>query len=250
MTRVALITGGASGLGLAAAQRLAEDGLAVAIADVDEVAARKAAATLPAGRHLATAVDVSDERSVVAMLDEVEGAMGPVAVLACFAGIHSLNHGTGRVALATTSLNEWNRVFAVNAAGTFLCMREMLLRRSSQPVTHGRIITVSSFAGQTGGIKGGPAYAASKGAILALTKSAAIDACALGVTVNCVAPGPIDTPLVRQSVEDLEGFGQQVPVGRIGYPEEVAAAVSFLASHGAAFITGATIDVNGGLLMR
>jgi len=255
MTRIALITGGASGLGLATARRLAADGLTVAVADLRAEAAQEAARSLGES-HIGVAVDVAQEASVRSMFESVENKLGPVAVLACFAGILSAAKKPGRLSLAEIDVDEWDRVMEVNARGTFLCVREMVRRRSMGPrVEHGRIITVASLAGQVGGLASGAAYSASKGAVLSLTKVAAREAAALGITANTIAPGPIDTPMLQQTVP--EGHGDQkylgtaqVPLGRIGLPEEIAAAASFLASPGGAFVTGATIDVNGGMSMR
>lgn len=252
--RIALITGGASGLGLASARRLAQDGLTVVVADLQEAAAKAAAGALPGTGHLGLAVDVTREDSVRAAFAEVASRLGPVTVLACFAGILSTSPTPGRLPTTDISTQEWDRVMEVNARGTFLCIREML-RRTPQPVSHGRIITVASLAGQIGGLQSGSAYSASKGAILALSKVAAREAAPLGITVNTVAPGPIDTPMLHQTVPP-EQQGQKylgvasVPLGRIGLPQEIAEAVGYLVSPGAAFVTGATLDVNGGLSMR
>ena len=253
--RVALITGGASGLGLASARRLAEDGLTIALADLSADAAATAAASLPGKGHIGLRCDVCDEASVSASFATVQERVGSVTVLACFAGILSASPTPGRLPTTEISLNEWDRVMQVNARGTFLCIREMLRRVGNQPIEQGRIITVASLAGQVGGMQSGAAYSASKGAVLALSKVAAREAAALGITVNTIAPGPIDTPMLHQTVPEAQR-GQkylgvaQVPLGRIGVPEEIAAAVSYLVSPGAAFVTGATLDVNGGMSMR
>lgn len=252
--RIALITGGASGLGLATARRLAQDGLTIAVADLREASARDAAATLPGTGHFGLAIDVSDEASVHTAFETVTDRLGQVTVLACFAGILSTHPTPGRLPTTEISLQEWDRVMDVNARGSFLCIREML-RRTTQPVHHGRIVTVASLAGQIGGLQSGAAYSASKGAVLALSKVAAREAAPLGITVNTVSPGPIDTPMLHQTVPP-EQQGQKylglssVPLGRIGLPEEIAAAVGYLVSPEAAFVTGATLDINGGLAMR
>lgn len=253
--RIALITGGASGLGLASARQLAADGLRIAVADLDADKAAAAAASLPGSGHLGLRCDVADEASVQAAFGAVEERLGPVGVLCCFAGILSTAPQPGRLATTEISLHEWDRVMQVNARGAFLCIREMLRRAGGRPVPEGRIVTVASLAGQMGGMQSGAAYSASKGAVLALSKVAAREAAPLGITVNTVAPGPIDTPMLHQTVppgnEGQKYMGvAAVPLGRIGLPEEIAAAVSYLVSPGAAFVTGATIDVNGGMLMR
>jgi 3-oxoacyl-[acyl-carrier protein] reductase len=255
--RIALITGGVSGLGLATARRLAADGLAIAIADLDADKAASAAASLPAdgATHIGLRCDVADEASVHAAFEAVQQRLGSVSVLACFAGILSTAPQPGRLPTTEISIDEWDRVMQVNARGAFLCIREMFRRAGGRPVEQGRIVTVASLAGQMGGMQSGAAYSASKGAVLALSKVAAREAAALGITVNTVAPGPIDTPMLQQTVPAGQGDQKYlglaaVPLGRIGMPEEIAAAVSYLVSPGAAFVTGATIDVNGGMLMR
>lgn len=253
--RIALITGAAGGLGLASAQRLAQDGLAIAVADLNPAAAERAAAALPGRGHIGLACNVTDEASVRAAFDTVQDKLGAVSVLACFAGILSTYPAPGRLPTVDITLEEWDGVMNVNARGTFLCVREMLRRCAGRSVEHGRIVTVASLAGQMGGTQSGAAYSASKGAVLALSKVAAREAAALGITVNTVAPGPIDTPMLHQTVP-AEQQGQKylgtagVPLGRIGAPEEIAAAVAYLVSPQAGFVTGATLDVNGGMLMR
>lgn len=253
--RIALITGGGSGLGLATAKRLALDGMRVAIADLDGDAAKEAADKLDGSGHLGCQVDVCSERGVADMFEHVETQLGPVAALLNFAGILSTNREPGRPSLAETTLDEWTRVMTVNATGTFLCIREMARRRALIPAEGGRIVTLASIAGQVGGLQSGLAYSSSKGAILALSKSAARELAPLGITVNIIAPGPIDTPMLRRTSPTTNGewhYGavSQVPLGRIGRPEEIAAAAAYLVSPDAAFVTGATLDVNGGLVMR
>lgn len=249
--RVALITGGASGLGLATAKRFAADGLAVVVGDLDGARARDTAAALPGAGHWGLAMDVADERSVRAGFDAAESRCGAVAVLACFAGISSRDRTRKSVALVDIELDEWEAIMRVNARGTFLCVREMMRRRTTRPVEQGRIIVVSSVAGQFGAIRSGPAYSASKGAVLAMMKVAAREAAALGMTVNALAPGSIDTPMLTQILGgDSAAIAAAVPLKRIGTPDDVAAAASYLASAGAAYVTGATLDVNGGIQMR
>src|SRR6266567_9512372 len=198
--RIALITGGASGLGLATAQRFAGDGMTVAVADLREAVAKEVAARLPGSSHRGIVVDVADEGSVDKAFNVIEHELGPVAVLACFAGMLSTSVTPGRIALVDLTLGEWEKVSAVNSRGTFLCIREFARRRAARPVDHGRIITVSSLAGQVGGLQSGAAYSASKGAVLSLTKVAARELAPLGITVNAIAPGPIDTPMLRATV--------------------------------------------------
>ena len=249
--RVALVTGGASGLGLATAKRFAADGMGVVVADLDETRARETAAALPGAGHWGLAMDVADEQSVTAGFDAAETRSGPVAVLACFAGISSKDRSRKSVAFVDIGIDEWDAVMLVNARGTFLCVREMMRRRSAQPVEHGRIIVVSSTAGQFGSVRAGPAYGASKGAVLSMMKVAAREAAPLNMTVNAIAPGSIDTPMLTQILGgDTAAIAAAVPLKRTGTADDVAAAASYLASTGAAYVTGATIDVNGGIQMR
>lgn len=249
--RLALVTGGARGLGLAAAKALAGEGLRLAVADLDAGAAGAAAAGLAGTGHQGFAVDVGSEASVSTLFTEVEARMGPVAVLATFAGI-LISDGENRVGIADSTIEDWDRTFDVNARGTFLCLRDMLRRRRETPVAHGRIITVSSLAGQVGGVRGSAPYSASKGAVLSLTKTAAGEGGPLGITANAIAPGMIDTAMLRQVLPTTseQAAAAALPVGRIGRPDEIGAVVVFLASQGAGFVTGATIDVNGGQLLR
>jgi NAD(P)-dependent dehydrogenase (short-subunit alcohol dehydrogenase family) len=147
---------------------------------------------------------------------------------------------------------DWDRTFAVNTRGPFFCIREYLSRRRETPVSNGRIITLSSAAAQSGGVRGGADYAASKAAVLALTKTVAREAAELGATANAIAPGPVDTPLFREMWPpgSETGLIDIMPFRRLIEPEEIAALVAFLASDAAANISGSTIDINGGYQMR
>lgn len=250
--RVALVVGGARGLGKAACIALAAAGYRVAVADLAAASTSAVLAELAGAGHAAFAVDVSSEASVRDLFSEVEERLGAVSVLANFAGLMIADPASGRVGLTATSLQDWERTFAVNSTGCFLLLREMLACREQTPVEHGRIITVSSLAGQVGGIRGSGAYAASKGAVISMTKSAAREGGPLGITANIIAPGLFETAMMRQVVApgEEDAATANSMVRRVGRPEEVAAAVVFLASPAAAYITGSTIDINGGALMR
>ena len=163
MTKIALITGAAKGLGRASAERLARDHTVV-VADLDGTAAAHVAATLGDGGHCGLRVDVASEASVAELFETIETQMGPVRLVANFAGL-LIAERDGASGLRQSSLAEWEQTFAVNARGCFLVVREMLRRRTVNPVPNGRIITVSSIAGQMGATRGSAAYAASKSAV-------------------------------------------------------------------------------------
>jgi 3-oxoacyl-[acyl-carrier protein] reductase len=236
MRRVALITGAASGIGAACSRALGAEGLSVAETD----------------RHAAPfLMDVTDEDAVEQTFGEVEAKLGKISVLVTSAGT-MIAPVDRRPSLTEITAQAWDETFRVNARGTFFAIRALLRRRLADPLPHGRIVTISSAAGQTGGLRGGADYAASKAAVLALTKLAAREAAAIGMTVNSIAPGPVETPLFR-SVNPEGSDGPMlagVPLGRIGTPEEIAAAVRFLVGVSAGYITGSVIDVNGGSRMQ
>jgi 3-oxoacyl-[acyl-carrier protein] reductase len=250
--RIALITGGASGMGLETARLLSHSGFTIVVVDLRSDPAQQALHSLAGGGHRAYALDVSSEKDVVATFARIEDEVGPVAILANFAGVFPWPSSGERPAIMNTSVDEWNQTFAVNALGTFLMIREMIRWRARKPVDHGRIINISSSAAQIGGYNGSSAYVASKGAILSLTKVAAREAAPLGITVNAIAPGAIDTPLLRTIMprERDAAYAEKIPVGRIGNPLDVAAAALYLASENASYVTGACLDVNGGMRMQ
>ena len=233
--KVALVTGGASGIGLACVRALADEGARVVVADLN-------AEAVPEVGGVTVAVDVTkaeDARRAVAAAVESFGALD---VLVTCAGIF---HATP---LDRITSEEWDRVQAVNLRGTFLvaqaALAVMIPRRS------GRIVTIASLAGQVGGLAAGASYAASKAGVTGLTKSLARFAGPHGITVNTVNPGIIDTPMTAGLPEEQRAkLVERTPLGRVGRAEEVAAVVVFLASDAASFVHGAHVDVNGGLNM-
>ncbi len=252
MKRVALVTGGGRGIGREICRVLASAGHTVASADIDEASARDTAASLPGEGHLGLHVDVASEASVEAMFEQVEKALGPVAVLVCNAG-RLLLHDGRRPLVTETSLDNWQDTFAVNTVGPFLGARAYLRRRRETPVEHGRVITFSSVAAQIGGYNASAAYIAAKAAVIGLTKAVAREAAAFGITANVIAPGLIDTDMMKLAAGGAgttAATTANVPLGRLGQPADVAAAVAFLASPASAYITGTTIDVNGGYRMQ
>jgi 3-oxoacyl-[acyl-carrier protein] reductase len=249
--RIALIIGGASGIGAASAIQLAGDGCAVAVADLESDVAAAGLSRLPGRGHRAYVADVSQAPAVASLFDRVEQDMGPVAILVVAAATPGLVDGK-RPSLRETSVENWDGVMAVNVRGPFLCIQQMFRRRERTPVKNARIILLASMAAQGFAPNSPPAYVASKGAVLALTRVAAAEGERLGVTVNAIAPGAIDTPMLRSAMpveRDAAYFGGSI-ARRAGSPEEVACVVRFVASAETSYITGTCIDVNGGLAMR
>ena len=249
--RIALITGGGSGIGAASAEVLARAGCTIAVTDIRPDAAADVVARLPGKGHRAYALDAGNERDIDGVFARAERELGPVGIIVCCAGI-IITPVAGPPALTDMTAADWDKTFAVNTRGVFLCSRAFLRARARCRVAHGRIIAISSAAAQIGGYRGSADYIASKAAVIALVKVTARQVATQGITANCIAPGPIDTPMLRTAVPvGAEGpMLAHVPVGRLGRPEEIAAAVAYLASPEAAFVTGSTIDVNGGYRMQ
>lgn len=241
--RVAIVTGAGRGIGRATAQALAEGGASVAMVDVQELTdLAKPIGSLT--RTLAIRTDVTQPAEVQRAVEATVAAFGRLDILVNNAGICPLTP------FAEISPDEWDRVLAVNLKGAFLCCQAALpyLRRAG---TGGRIINIASVAGQMGGVLVGAHYAAAKAGLIALTKSLARLLAADGVTANCIAPATTATGLTAAWPDELQGHVQsQIPLGRFAQPEEIAAAVCYLAGDAAGFITGATLDVNGGLYLR
>jgi NAD(P)-dependent dehydrogenase (short-subunit alcohol dehydrogenase family) len=249
--RLVVVTGGGRGIGEAVCRQLAADGLRVVVADIDVDNAKRVAASLGQG-HVGAALDVSDEAAVIAFFDGIERDCGPVAALICVAGVLILPNGE-RPLIKDITLDNWERTFAVNARGAFLCGREYLRRREAVPVAQGRVVLFGSVAAQLGGYRSSAAYIGAKSAVLGFTKALARESAHLGITVNAIAPGLIDTEMLRSTVGasgDLDAAARNIPLGRIGTVDDVAGAVAYLVSPAAAYITGNVIDVNGGYRMQ
>ena len=228
----ALVTGAGSGIGAAVARRLAAGGADVIVADV-ALQPVEALAREIGGRPLDLDVRVEDQ---------VAGAMRDLDVLVNVAGIGSTTTAP------ETPLDVWEDVFAVNARGTFLCCKHAIPGMAERH--RGSIVNIASV-GALVGLRNRAAYCASKGAVVALTRALAVDHVGDGVRVNAVCPGTVDSPWVRRLVEDagesLDALRARQPMGRLGLPEEIAEAVAYLASDAAAFVTGTTLVIDGGL---
>lgn len=246
MQRVAVVTGGASGIGRAVCRRLASDGAAVAVLDINRGGADETASAIIAagGRAAAWAVDVADGAAVRTAVAAAREALGTPAVLVTVAGIGEF------ALLADMTDAQWQRMLDVHLSGTFHCVRAVVADMVA--ADWGRIVTISSVAGLGGGGTGLSHYAAAKGGILAFSKSLAHELGPSGITVNAVAPGLIDTPMVAGAMVSPEIRQRAVegaPVRRIGVPDDVAAAVAYLVSDEASFVTGQVLSPNGGRYM-
>ena len=239
-----IVTGAASGIGLATAQRFASEGCNVAVWDINEQGAAAAAAGLAAGggKAISARVDVSNRQHVAAALEQFHAALGKAQVLINNAGITDF-----RSFLDMTD-EVWDRVMTINLKSMLVVTQAVL--PDMLEAQWGRIINISSSSAQTGSARM-TAYAASKGGVIAFTKSLAQELAATGITVNNVPPGFVDTPMLRG--EGIAGLGASVekiaqhsPMKKAGRPENIAAACAFLASDDADYITGHTLSVNGG----
>jgi 2-hydroxycyclohexanecarboxyl-CoA dehydrogenase len=243
MSRVAVVTGGGSGMGRAVSLKLAEQGHRIGVLDVAAEAAAAVAAEVTAagGNAVSVPVDVSDRPAVEAALEEVRAAFGPIDIMVTSAGIEGFEEF-----LAITP-EAWDRMMAVNLTGTFHCLQAAAPDMIA--AGWGRIVTISSSSAQSG-TRRMSHYVASKGGVIAFTKALALDLAPKGITVNTIPPGVIDTPMMRRPIEsgamNVDAVIARAPLGRLGTPEDIAAACAFLCSEEAGYITGQQINVNGG----
>lgn len=243
--QVAAVTGGGRGIGTATALALAEAGARVAVLDLDDAAATRVAEEIrAAGRPaLAIPVDVTSRASVHAAFDSIEAEWGVPRILVTCAGII----GTTRLLALTDA--EWDQVLTVNLKGTFLCVQRAVAGMSR--VQEGRIVTIASDTGKRGGGRIATShYAASKAGVIAFTRSVARELAGGPIRINCICPGPTDTPMHASLSPDVrEQVARSIPMARFARPEEIAAAVVFLVSDAASYVYGETLNVDGGVLM-
>ncbi|HTN43526.1 MAG TPA: 3-oxoacyl-[acyl-carrier-protein] reductase [Nitrospiria bacterium] len=241
--RVAIVTGGARGIGKAISQSLIQDGAHLVISDVNLGEAKQTADELATSgrRCLAVGADVTDGKGVAGMVDRAIREFGRIDILINNAGI------TRDGLLLRMKEEDWDLVLNVNLKGAFHCTKSVLPLMSKQ--RRGRIVNIASIVGVMGNA-GQANYAASKAALIGFTKSVAREYAGRGITANAVAPGFIDTAMTQNlSSEVREGLMKQIPLGRLGTPQDIAHAVRFLVSEEAGYITGHVLHVNGGMLM-
>jgi 2-hydroxycyclohexanecarboxyl-CoA dehydrogenase len=246
--RTAIITGGASGMGKATALRLARDGRSVGVLDINEAGAKAVAAEIQAGggKAIPLQADLADRAQIEAAVAETRGALGPVTIVVNNGAVENFS------AVPEVTDEEWDRLMAVNLKGAFVLIQATL--PDMVAAGWGRIVNVSAFGAQIGAPHMA-LYTATKGGVISMTRSMAVELGRQGITVNSVSPGFIDTPMARRAIEgDLfpvpyEQIVASYPIPRLGKPEEIAAAVAFFASDDAAYITGQLLGVNGGAAM-
>ena len=243
-SRVAIVTGGASGIGLGIGRQLASDGHAVALFDLDGDAAEAAAEGLRASGATAVGVpvDVADRAAVDAGVARVRDEMGPIGILVTSAGIESFQ------AILDVTPESWDRIIAVNLTGTFTCVQEAV--KDMLPAKWGRIVTISSQSAQSGA-PNMTHYSASKGGVISLTRALSVELARSGIVSNTIAPSVVDTPMARHAAEEgnfpgIDVIAPHIPLGRAATPADIAEGVRFLCAEDV-YMTGQILAVNGGM---
>ncbi len=248
--RVAVVTGGGSGIGRAIALRLAREGARVVVGDLDPDAARAVAEEARAAGGVAdpAAVDVRDPVSVAALIDAAVDRWGQLDVAVANAGIGVAGDALGQ------SVEEWDRMFAVNSRGCFLTCQSAL--RAMVPRGSGSIVAMASIGGMVG-LAGRAGYCASKAAVVGFVKAAAVDCAATGVRINAISPGTVDSPWIGRITASADDPAEQrrqmearQPIGRLGTPDEIAGIAAYLASDESTFMTGSNVVIDGGVTAR
>ncbi len=243
--RIAAVTGAGSGIGRAVAVALADAGARVAVMDLDGAAAERVSERIRGtGQHaLAVPVDVASRASVEAAFRQIETAWGVPQILVTCAGM------MGKTRLLDLTEEEWDRVLAVNLKGTFFCVQRAVAGMSR--LGDGRIVTIASDTGKRGGGRIATShYAASKAGVIAFTRSVARELAGGPIRINCICPGPTDTPMHTSLSPELRAqVARGIPLGRFARPEEIASAVVFLVSDAASYVYGESLSVDGGVLM-
>lgn len=247
MTRVAIVTGAAGGIGLAAARRLCEAGHRVLLVDRDADRLAEAEAGLARHQVARLAIDIAADHAPAAVREAALAKWRALSILVNNAAVAPKVDGRSP-GLLDTGDALWDEVQSVNLRAVFRLCREVL--PVMKQAGWGRVVNIASLAGRTRSLIAGPAYMASKAGMLGLTRSIAAEFAAFGVTANCIAPGRIDTRIAAQTDAGVNaGYLTQIPVRRFGTADEVAAAVCYLAGEDSGFVTGAVLDINGGLFM-
>lgn len=237
--KVAVVTGGGSGIGRAISFRLARDGASVAVWDLNGPAAQETVAMIldAGGRAIACEADAASREGIAGALSRTRAEFGPVTILVNNAGV------TGRVPFLEMTEEAWDRVIRINLKGPFLCSQAVI--PDMLAAGWGRVVNISSSSTQMG-VGQMAHYVASKGGVNGFTKALAMEYAGQGVTVNTIPPGYIDTPMLRGTVQNMETSVANSPMRRAGRPEDIAGACAYLVSDDASYVTGQMISVNGG----
>lgn len=237
--KVAVVTGGGSGIGRAIAVQLAKDGAAISVWDLNRAGAQETVDIIikASGRAIACVGDAASESDIAEFCIQTRQELGPITILINNAAI------TGLIRFLDISVEQWDRMMTINLRGPFLCTQAIIPDMLN--LGWGRIVNISSSSAQAGSVAM-VHYAASKGGVIGFTKGLAMEFAPYGITVNNIPPGFVDTPMLRAMPFDVDATAAQSPMKRPGKPEDIAAACSYLVSEEAGYVTGHTLSVNGG----